>query len=89
MKTDNLDAVVNFDLFDLDFVSDEKSSNSVATGADEEEEEFSYDGDKVLDEMQAEIPQNAKAIGLLEDEVENFTTWQIRIHFYVIPWTSP
>lgn len=47
----------------------------------EEEEEREYSRDDALDEMQSAIPATAIELGTLEDEAENFTTWEIKDHF--------
>lgn len=81
MKPNAPNITVNLKPFDLDFMRDDPDEVE-----DDEEEEQEYSRDEALDEMQSAIPATAIELGTLEDEVENFTTWEIKDHFYVIPW---
>lgn len=81
MKPNAPNITVDLKPFDLDFMRDASSEIE-----DDAEEEREYSRDDALDEMQASIPASAIELGTLEDEVENFTTWEIKDHFYVIPW---
>jgi hypothetical protein len=81
MKPNAPNIIVDLKPFDLDFMRDDSVEIE-----DDEEEGQEYSRDDALDEMQSSIPESAIELGTLEDEVENFTTWVIKDHYYVIPW---
>jgi hypothetical protein len=78
---------VDLEEFVLDFVHLKNSEvNTSDLDQDVDEEENEYDRYAELERMQDMIPADAIEIGTFEDEVENFTSWEISNHYYVIPW---
>jgi hypothetical protein len=84
MNPEDPESVVNLDSFMLAFMS-AADSHSTENGEVEEDDEAEYDSNAILDEMLAEIPDDAVFIGTLNDEVCNFTSWKTEIYFHVIP----
>ena len=80
-------ATVSLEAFDLDFVPANTPDN--AGSSDEEKEEEDYSRDEELLKMQEHIPRDAVELGTLENEVINWTTWETRDHYYVVPWREP
>ena len=70
---------INLDSFLLPFMDE-------SIGEPEDESEDYPEPSAVLEKMEDAIPKKAKFIGVFEDEVNNWTSWKIEDHFYVIPW---
>lgn len=70
---------INFDMFSLPFIAEN-------VGESEDEREDYSDPSVVLEKMEDSIPKTAKFIGVFEDEVNNWTSWKVEDHFYIIPW---
>ena len=51
-----------------------------------DEDEESRSREEVLEAMQERIPADAIFIGSLNDEVCNWTSWELDDHFYLLPW---
>jgi hypothetical protein len=79
---------IDFSRFTLPFISecDSETADDGADGADEDEPPAKED---VREEMESRIPSNAIFIGSTSDTVENWTTWEVDDHYYVIPWQGP
>ncbi len=84
MNPDDSEKVVNFDAFELDFMLAVDSQSTENDEADEDDEP-EYDNDEIFEKMLAQIPDDAVGLGTLDDEVDNFTSWEIEIFFSVIP----
>jgi hypothetical protein len=69
-----MNSKINFDRFSLPFMDD-----GIVDSDDYPE------ASDVLDQMEAAIPEEAKFIGVFEDEVDNWTSWKIEDHYYIIP----
>ncbi len=67
---------ISFDNFELPFTSSETSCD-----ADEEESDSTDIGS-----FEDQIPKNAVFVGTNDSEVDNWTSWKIEDHYYVIPW---
>ena len=68
---------VSFDSFELPFMKDPYE--------DLDEEEEDPDHDEIFESMESALPSSARSLGNVEDEVENWTSWQINSHFYILP----
>ena len=61
---------------------------------DEDEDEGDGDGEfltpkeKTLKIMQQRIPADAIFIGSLNEEICNWTSWELDDHFYLLPWKA-
>ena len=53
-----------------------------------DEDEESPSKEEVRAAMQERIPANAIFIGSLNDEVCNWTSWELDDHFYLLPWKA-
>ena len=53
--------------------------------ATDEEGEQLIDDNEIFELMDEAIPSTAHSLGELDYEVENWTTWRTRDHYYVIP----
>jgi len=72
---------ISFDSFKLPFMKDpyEEFDEEV----DEEVEGPDHDG--IFDSMEAALPPGAHCLGNVEDEVRNWTSWEIKFHLFVVP----
>ena len=69
--------ILNFEDFELPFfVTSNDDSN------DEEEETNQF---HVKEKMESNIPDSAIYLGIIETEVENWTSWKIEDDYYIIP----
>ena len=82
MESGEVAGTVNLDSFTLDFT--ERDPNEGA--AWDEEGERILDNEDVLEQMLDAIPSDAIELGTLEDEVDNWTSWQINDRYFVTPW---
>lgn len=72
MEPDEAAGTVNLDSFTLDFT--ERDPNE---GVWDEEGERILDNEDVLAQRLDAIPSDAIELGTLEDEVDNWTSWEI------------
>jgi hypothetical protein len=59
-----------------------------APAPDDDEDEESPSKEEVLEAMQERIPANAIFIGSLNEEICNWTSWELDDHFYLLPWKA-
>jgi hypothetical protein len=68
---------ISFEDFELPFMKDPYE--------DLEDEEEDPDRDEIFESMESTLPSSARSLGNIEDEVLNFTSWEINFHFYILP----
>lgn len=73
---------LNYDVFELPFVElmDEYNQSENAIDFDEID-----DHDTIKECMERIIPKEAKLLGSIDMDVENWTTWEIKDDYYIIP----
>jgi hypothetical protein len=70
---------ISFESFTLGFMEEKTDGSS-----EEDGEELS--SAETLDRMEAALPSAARFLGRVDDEVENFTSWKIEDHYFLLPW---
>ena len=70
--------VLNFDDFELPFLTEPSSEES---GDDEEELEAL----EAKEKMESLIPDSAYCLGMLEAEIDNWTSWSLKDEYYIYP----
>ena len=72
---------ISFKPFTLSFMEE-------ASGSSEEDgEELS--SAEAFDRMEDSLPPDARFLGQLDDEIDNFTSWKIEDHYFLLPWEGP
>lgn len=56
--------------------------------APDDEDEETPSREEVLEAMQERIPADAIFIGSLNEEICNWTSWELDDHFYLLPWKA-
>ena len=56
--------------------------------APDDEDEETPSREEVLEAMQEQIPADAIFIGSLNEEICNWTSWELDDHFYLLPWKA-
>ncbi len=82
---DDAEILIDFETFVLPFMADD-TSNDAKKSDEENEEEDEYSREDALDAMQQKIPRDAIQLGETEGEVDNWTSWEIDDHYYLLPW---
>jgi len=90
---DDAEILIDFETFVLPFMADDTSNDTEKSDEDggeedddDEEEEEEYSREEALDAMQQKIPRGAIQLGETEGEVDNWTSWEIDDHYYLLPW---
>ena len=68
---------ISFEDFELPFMKDPYE--------DLEDEEEDPDHDEIFESMESALPKSARHLGNVEDEVDNWTSWEIKFHLYLVP----
>lgn len=68
---------ISFDSFELPFMKDPYRN------CDDEDED--PDHDEIFEAMESALPKSARLLGNVEDEVDNWTSWEIKFYFYLVP----
>ena len=71
-------ASLNFDDFELPFLTESSNKESI----DDQEE---LDVLEAKEKMETLIPDSAYCLGLLEAEIDNWTTWSLKDEYYIYP----
>ena len=71
---------LSLDSFDLPFMEVDPNEDAI----DEEGEQL-IDDNEIFELMDEAIPSTAHSVGKFDHEVENWTIWRTRDHYYVIP----
>ena len=74
---------VDFETFVLEFMQEAPEGDE---GSGDGEDIEGLSPNEMLDRMKEAIPASVREIGQFDDEVENWTSWKIEDHFYVMPW---
>jgi hypothetical protein len=69
---------LNFDDFELSFLT--QPSNEEA-----EEYEEEIDTDEAKEKMESLIPDTAFYLGVVEADIDNWTTWSLKDEYYIFP----
>ena len=76
------ETTISYENFSLSFMNE----NETEENHDEyEEEEYSEQSGQDIEEFESKLPRDAVFLGALNDEVENFTSWEINDHYYIVP----
>jgi hypothetical protein len=67
---------ISFDSFELPFMKDPYRH------CDDDEDP---DHDEIFEAMESALPKSARLLGSVEDEVDNWTSWEIKFHLYLVP----
>lgn len=73
--------IISYESFRLSFMNAEESDED---RDENEEEEYPEDSGRDIEEFESKLPPNAIFLGAINDEVENFTSWEINDHYYII-----
>ena len=73
---------ISFESFTLSFMKEEIDGST-----EEDGEELS--SAEAFDRMKGSLPPAAQFLGRVDDEVENFTSWKIEDHYFLLPWECP
>jgi hypothetical protein len=70
--------VLNFDNFELPFIAEPSHDELV----DNEEE---LEADEAKEKMESLIPDSANCLGVVEAEIDNWTSWSLKDEYYICP----
>ena len=70
--------VLNFDDFELPFIDETSTDESL----DNDEE---LDADDAKEKMESLIPDTANCLGVVEAEIDNWTSWSLKDEYYICP----
>ena len=73
---------ITFESFTLSFMEKKIDGSS-----EEDGEELS--SGETFDQMEDSLPSAARFLGRVDDEVDNFTSWKIEDHYFLLPWDCP
>lgn len=76
---------VSLDQFELPFATADDPNEDVSTSQDEEQK---LGRDELRERLESRIPTEATHLGMIERTVDNFMTWTLEDHFYVVPWNQ-
>jgi hypothetical protein len=80
--------IIDFAEFELSFVSESSSTDDTEISNESnprlgEDEEL--DTLEIKQQMEARIPKEAICVGIIDAELENWTTWRIQDTYYIMP----
>jgi hypothetical protein len=73
---------LNYEVFELPFVTFMEENNP---GIDEIDFDEIVDHDEIRELMERVLPKEAVLLGSIEMDVANWTTWEIKDYYYIIP----
>ena len=73
---------ITFESFTLSFMKEKINGSSRKNGQE-------LSSGETFDRMEGSLPSDARFLGRVEDEVDNFTSWKIEDHYFLLTWDSP